>query len=67
MMFLEPEGFYRMKKAGASNQLEVINFAPSPESVLVSAKQLASSLNESFPTEQEPQGTPIKIFAFLRA
>lgn len=56
-----------MKKTGASNQLEVVNFAPSPETVLVSAKQLATSLNESFQTEQEPQGLPIKIFAFLRA
>lgn len=56
-----------MKKTGASNQLEVVNFAPSPETVLVSAKQLATSLNESFQTEQAPRGLPIKIFAFLRA
>ena len=47
MMFLEPRGFYRMK-TGISNQLEVVNFGSSPETVLVSAKQLAAPLMNLF-------------------
>lgn len=68
MIFLEPRSLYRMK-TGIGNQLKVVDFGPSPETVLVSTKQLAarSSINESFQTEQAPQGIPIKIFAFCRA
>lgn len=47
MIFLEPRGLYRMK-TGISNQLEVVDFGPSPDTVLLSAKQLAASLMNLF-------------------
>lgn len=57
--------FYRMK-TGIGNQLDIVNFGPSLETVLVSAKQLAAHLMSLF-KQQNPQGIPIKIFAFRRA
>lgn len=66
MMILEPKGFYRMK-TGASNQLEVVNFAPSPETVLVSAKQLAAPLMNLFKQNRHHRASLLKFFAFLRA
>lgn len=47
MIFLEPRSLYRMK-TGISNQLQVVDFGPSPETVLVSTKQLAAPLMSLF-------------------
>lgn len=46
-MFLEPRGFYRMK-TGVGHQLEAVNFGPSPETVVVSVKQLTAPLTHLF-------------------
>lgn len=64
MMILEPRGFYRMK-TGASNQLEVVNFAPSPETVLVSAKQLAAPLMNLFKQSRHHRASLLKFLLSL--
>lgn len=64
MMFLEPRDFYRTK-TGASSQLEVVNFAPSPETVLVSAKWLAAPLMNLFKPSRNHRASLLKFLLSL--